>query len=95
MTEQIKAGQHRATYATDKFSGGFNIRVIGPFATRFAGREVPVTTAKGEVRKETLDRLIWSGTDTGVPEKGIVGSGKPVAIYSKLARPFVDDEIEF
>ena len=33
---------HKATYARDKRKGGYLIRVIGPNAAAFAGREVPV-----------------------------------------------------
>ena len=81
--------QHRATYARDKRNGGYIIRVEGPNASRFAGRDVPVTTRNGEEHTETLDMLLWTGKDEQ--------SGKPVALYSFVSKPREDlnDEIPF
>ena len=80
---------HKATYARDKRKGGYLIRVIGPHAAAFAGREVPVIRKDDSETMEKLDGLIWSGTDEE--------SGKPVALYSFEARPKDDlnDEIPF
>lgn len=79
---------HRATYARDKKKGGYLVRVEGPHAAKFAGREVPVTRKDGSSDPETLDGLIWSGIDEE--------SGKPVALYSFVAKPKEqDDEIPF
>ncbi|HTA95537.1 MAG TPA: hypothetical protein VK769_05375 [Verrucomicrobiae bacterium] len=74
-----KERSHKATYATDKRKGGYIIRVVGPQASRFAGRTVPVTTKDNSEHDETLDRLIWSGPDKE--------TGEPVALYSFVARP--------
>lgn len=86
-----KPGQHKATYARDKRNGGYIIRVEGPNAPRFAGREVPLLK-KGETSpssNETLTDLIWSGLDSE--------SGKPVALYHFAAKPReeLNDEIPF
>lgn len=70
---------HKATYARDKRKGGYLIRVTGPHADRFAGREVPVTTKDDNEHQEMLIALIWSGADTE--------TGKPVALYSFASRP--------
>lgn len=80
---------HKATYARDKRKGGYLIRVIGPQAAAFAGREVPVIRKDDSETMEKLDGLIWSGTDEE--------TGKPVALYSFEARPKDDlnDEIPF
>lgn len=70
---------HKATYATDKRNGGYIIRVEGPNAAKFAGREVPVTLKKGGEQQEKLERLIWSGIDKE--------SGANVALYKFEAKP--------
>lgn len=75
-----KSGRsHKATYATDKRKGGYLVRVIGPRASEFAGREVPVTRKDDSEDLETLDRLIWSGNDDE--------TGKPVGLYTFKAKP--------
>lgn len=74
---------HRATYATDKRNGGYLIRVQGPYPEMFAGREVPVTRRDGTESTESLERLIWSGTDEE--------SGQRVALYKFVAKPREDD----
>lgn len=81
--------QHRATYSRDKKKGGYIIRVEGPSCAAFAGREVPVTKKDGTVSPETLEHLIWTGNDEE--------TGKPVAIYSFVAKPKdeTEDEIPF
>lgn len=76
--------QHRATYARDKRKGGYLIRVAGPNASVFAGREVPVTMKNGEEHNEKLTSLIWSGVDAE--------SGDNVALYNFESRP--RDEVE-
>jgi hypothetical protein len=81
-------GQHRATYASDKRNGGYLVRVVGPYANRFAGREVPVTLRLGGVQPEMLERLIWSGVDQETKQ--------PVALYKFRSRPAEKgEEIEF
>ena len=79
--------RHVATYATDKRKGGYLVRVEGPDAAMFAGREVPVTVRSGTMHHERLDRLIWSGTDAE--------TGKPVALYSFLSKPRETTEVTF
>lgn len=65
---------HKATYARDKRNpGAYLIRVIGPNAAAFAGREVPVTRKDDSESVETLTVAIWAGTDEE--------TGKPVALY--------------
>jgi hypothetical protein len=71
--------QHKATYARDKRKGGYLIRVAGPNAGRFAGREVPVTMKDDTEHTEKLTGLIWAGIDTE--------TGAPVALYSFEAKP--------
>lgn len=79
---------HRATYAKDKRKGGYIIRVAGPHANRFAGREVPVTLKNGDEQTEILVNLLWSGIDDDTKQ--------PVALYEFKSRPAeLDDEIPF
>lgn len=82
-----KERQHRATYATDKRSGGYLIRVAGPYAERFTGREVPVTLKSGKEHNEKLTRLIWTGQDQE--------SGEPVALYKFEAKPKEQQDVPF
>ena len=85
---------HKATYASDKKKGGYLIRVIGPNAPSFVGRIIPVETKAGTEHMEKLIRLIWSGLDTGTPEKP--GTGQPAALYAFEAKPKEEvDEIPF
>jgi len=81
--------KHKATYATDKFKGGYLIRVTGPNSNRFAGREVPVTTKAGSENTEKLEKLIWSGFDSETKEN--------VTLYKFTAKPKAEelDEIPF
>lgn len=76
---------HTATYATDKRTGGYNIRIVGPYPEKFAGREVPVSTKGGQEHTEKLVRLLWSGPDkdpqTGEP------TGRNAALYSFASKP--------
>lgn len=70
---------HKATFARDKRKGGYLIRVIGPQADQFAGREVPVTRKDDTESTEKLVGLIWAGTDEE--------TSRPVALYSFEPRP--------
>jgi hypothetical protein len=70
---------HRATYARDKRNGGYIIRVEGPQASKFAGRQVPVVRKDGTEDMETLTDLIWSGINDE--------SGKPASLYKFEAKP--------
>lgn len=83
--------QHRATFARDKRNpGGYLVRVVGPHATAFAGRQVPVTRADDTESIETLTVAVWAGTDEGMPASegrpAIKGTGQPVALYQFAAR---------
>jgi hypothetical protein len=80
---------HRATYSRDKKNGGYIIRVEGPRAKDFAGRDVPVTRKDGTEDSEKLVALVWSGVDDE--------TGKPVALYTFEPKPkdAADDEISF
>ena len=71
---------HKATYARDKRNpGSYLIRVIGPHATAFAGRQVPVTRKDDTESVETLELAIWAGNDEE--------TGKPVALYRFVQKP--------
>lgn len=89
MAKEPKATgrKHKATYARDKKKGGYLIRVAGPQAAGFAGRDVPVTMRDDSEHVEKLDALIWSGVDSE--------SGENVALYSFLAKPRDKIEAEF
>lgn len=82
-SKPAKGRLHKATYATDKRKGGYLIRVEGPTASEFVGREVPVTMKNGDEHNEKLIRLIWSGIDNE--------SGKPVALYGFESKPREDE----
>lgn len=78
-TSKKNPGGHKATYAKDKYRGGYIIRVQGPNANRFAGRVVPVEQKNGDVNNEKLEDLIWTGKDDD--------SGQPVSLYNFEAKP--------
>lgn len=87
--------RHRASYSRDKQTGGWNIRVAGPEANKFAGRVVPVTRNNStETTNEMLKTLLWSGPDKDMNGKE---TGQIAALYSFDARPKdeVVDEIPF
>jgi hypothetical protein len=75
--------QHRATFSRDKRQGGYLVRVEGPNANRFAGREVPVTMRSGDEKTITLEGVIWTGTDKE--------TGQPVALYTFEPEPMGPD----
>lgn len=77
--------QHKATYSRDKKKGGYLVRVVGPNATAFAGRTVPVTRRDDTETSEELIELIWSGIDTGTEDQK--GTGHPVALYTFKPHP--------
>lgn len=71
---------HLATYASDKRNpGGYLVRVVGPHATVFAGRHVPVTRKDGSESMEHLETAVWAGMDDERKQ--------PVALYRFTARP--------
>lgn len=89
-----KSGRkHRATYARDKRTGGYLIRVSGPYPERFNGREVPVTTMDGTEHMETLKDLVWTGITPADSKFGT--PGERVALYHFEAKPREVVEIEF
>lgn len=70
---------HKATYARDKRNpGAYLVRVIGPHASAFAGRSVPVVRKDDSESVEKLTVCIWAGNDEE--------TGKPVALYRFEAR---------
>ena len=79
--------RHKATYATDKRKGGYLIRVAGPQANAFVGRDVPVTTRDGQENMEKLERVIWSGKDQE--------TGDNVALYAFEQKPRDEKSVEF
>jgi len=87
MSKEAAKRNHRATYSTDKRNGGYLVRVEGPNASAFVGREVPVITKDGQEHMETLERLIWTGIDTE--------SGKPVSLYKFVSKPREKVQAEF
>jgi len=94
-----KKPRHKATYAQDKKNGGYLVRVIGPDAEKFVGREIPVTNKDGETNIEKVVRLIWKGVDTGIPAKDgkpeIKGTGQPAALYEMAKREKQKKDVEF
>ena len=81
--------QHRASFSRDKNTGGFNIWVEGPNATKFAGKYVPVTLFDGSEQMEKCIKLTWSGVSSL--------TDKPAAVYTfmKKARAKKDDGVTF
>lgn len=88
-----KKRTHKATYSRDKKKGGYLIRVVGPHAAEFIGREVPVTRNDGTESPEKLTRLIHSGVDDG----GVIAAdkGKNYALYQFEPKPREEDVIDF
>lgn len=76
---------HRATYSKDNRKGGFNVRVVGPYPERFAGKTVPVTLKDGTEHEEKLLNLIWTGEDKDPQTKE--PTGRKAAVYTFEARP--------
>lgn len=74
-----KKPSHKATYSSDKKKGGYLVRVAGPNASKFVGREVPVERMDGSTSTEKLTKLVWAGVDQE--------NGGNVALYGFEARP--------
>ena len=85
--------QHKATYSRDKRKGGYLVRVVGPHATEFVGREVPVSRNDGTEGTEKLTRLITSGIDDG--QIVAADKGKTYALYAFEAKPRGEEVAEF
>ncbi len=87
--EKTNGRQHKATYAADKYTGGWNIRIVGPNANRFANRAVPCVRKDDTEEVEQLGKLIWTGIDEETKQ--------PVALYKFEPKPKgeVVDDIPF
>lgn len=85
--------KHRATYARDKRTGGYLVRVSGPYPERFNGREVPVTMMDGTEHNEKLTNLVWTGITPADSKFGT--PGEKVALYHFEAKPRETVEAEF
>lgn len=80
----VKKRLHKATFATDKKKpGSYLIRIEGPTAAAFGGREVPVTRKDNSESFEKLEACVWSGIDE---EKHV-----PVALYRFKAKPKAEE----
>lgn len=90
---ETKKTRHSATFTNDKRNGGYLIRVVGPDAKMFAGREVPVTTLGGKTEMHKLTKLKFSGVDDG--KYNAANAGQPYAVYAFEPRPFEQNEVEF
>ena len=89
-----KSGRrHRATYARDKRTGGYLIRIAGPFPEKFQNRVVPVTMQNGDEHEETLTSLVWTGITPADSKFG--NPGERVALYHFEPRPREIVETEF
>lgn len=86
MVEAKTGGRlHKATYARDKRNpGAYLIRVIGPTAAAFAGREIPVTRKDDTETIEKLLDCIWAGTNN---DPNNPSDTRPVALYRFEAHP--------
>lgn len=85
MAKEPTGRLHKATYARDKRNpGGYLIRVIGPTAGAFEGREVPVTRKDDTESMEKLLAPVWVGTNDD-PENP--NDKRPVALYRFEAKP--------
>lgn len=91
--EKSNGRQHKATYAKDKYTGGWRIRVVGPHANRFAGRVVPVIKRDDSEENETLADLVWAGPDLDPDTKEPTGKGM-AAIYNFTPKPKDEDSDE-
>lgn len=91
--EETKKRRHRALYSKDKYTGGWNVRIIGPDANKFAGREVPVERADKTENMEKLTELVWTGIDDGSINPA--DKGQNVALYKFAPHPKDQKEVEF
>lgn len=83
-TDNAAKRLHKATFATDKRKpGGYLVRVQGPTASVFSGRDVPVTRKDNSESTETLAAVVWAGIDEE--------TGDPVALYRFIAKPREDE----
>lgn len=93
QTNETQKRSHKATYSRDKRKGGYLVRVVGPHATEFVGREVPVSRNDNTEGLEKLEKLITSGVDDGkiIP----ADKGKNWALYTFEAKPKGVEEVVF
>jgi hypothetical protein len=85
--------QHKATYSRDKRKGGYLVRVVGPHASQFTNRDVPVSRNDGSESTERLLKLVHSGVDGG--EVVQADKGKNYALYTFQAKPREEEDVEF
>lgn len=87
--------KHTATYSYNQRAQQYLVRVVGPHADKFAGKEIPVTRKGGAENTEQLIRVTKSGIDEGkvTPEN----KGKPYALYTFVQKPRgeADEQVEF
>lgn len=60
------------------------VRVVGPHALKFSGRDIPVATKNGVEHEEKMGRLLGDFTDQD--------TGQPVGIYEFIAKPKASPE---
>jgi hypothetical protein len=92
-TNDNKKRAHKATYSRDKRKGGYLVRVVGPHANQFIGREVPVTRNDGSESMEKLLKLVHSGVDGG--EVVAADKGKNYALYTFEPKPRDEEIVDF
>jgi len=85
--------RHRATYTSDKRTGGYLIRVIGPDAAKFLNRDVPVTLADGTEHAERLIKLVHTGVDEG--KFNAADKGQTYALYKFQPKPRDEKQADF
>lgn len=92
MTKEAAERQHVATFSFNQRAQQYNVRVVGPHADKFAGREIPVSRLNKPDSIEKLTRMLKSGIDEGkvVPEN----KGKMYALYSFVQKPRAVEEEE-
>lgn len=86
---------HRAAYTRDKKNPGqWLVRVSGPHAKEFEGREVPVTVNGGGEQIETLARGVFAGIDDG--KINPADKGQNYCLYQIVPKPkATPQEVEF
>lgn len=89
----VKKRNHKATYSRDKRKGGYLVRVIGPHASHFTNRDIPVSRNDGTESMERLLKLVHSGVDDGAVVAA--DKGKNYALYTFEAKPREEEVVDF